>query len=98
MIQYLILAKVIDRDLFTRYMKEGLIPTITQFGGKIVFRSTENKAVLGTDNWDAIAIQEWPNKEAFDAWLDSDTYKPWAIIRDQSAKLTIIQCQSTLSL
>jgi uncharacterized protein (DUF1330 family) len=95
MVQYLILAKIKDHDLFTQYIK-GHIPTIAQFGGKVVFRSTENASILGSEHWDVVAIQEWPNTSAFDLWWDSDAYKPWAQIRDRAAFLAIIKCQNNL--
>ena len=95
MVQYLILAKIIDRDLFAQYIK-GHVPTIARFGGTIIFRSTENVPVLGSENWDVVAIQEWPSSSAFDLWWVSDEYKPWAHIRDRAADLVIIKCQSNM--
>lgn len=95
MVQYLILAKIINPDLFMEYIK-GHLPSIAQYGGKIVFRSTENEPILGSECWDAIAIQEWPSASAFDAWWTSDEYKPWAQIRDQAATMVITKCESRL--
>jgi uncharacterized protein (DUF1330 family) len=93
MIQYLILANIIDPALFADYIK-GHIPTISQYGGRVTFRSTANTPVLGTDKWDAVAIQEWPSEAAFEAWWHSDEYRPWALIRDNAATITIIKCQN----
>jgi uncharacterized protein (DUF1330 family) len=93
MINYLILAKTIDTELFADYIK-GHIPTISLFGGRVTFRSTDNTPVLGTETWDAIAIQEWPDEAAFEAWWHSEEYRPWALIRDKAATMTIIKCHN----
>lgn len=95
MVQYLILAKIINRDLFIEYIK-GHLPTIAQYGGKIVFRSTENKPILGTENWDAVASQEWQSSSAFERWWTSDEYKPWAQIRDRAALMVITKCDNSV--
>ena len=54
------------------------------------------KLVLGSENWDAIAIQEWTSSSAFDRWWNSDEYKPWAQIRDQAALMIITKCENSL--
>lgn len=95
MIHYLILVKILDHDLFAQYIK-GHIPTIVQFGGKIVFRSTENTAVFGSGDWDVVAMQEWPSSEHFDHWWVSDEYRPWAEIRDRAAVMEIVKCKNDL--
>ncbi|SRR6266567_3688222 len=95
MVQYLILARIIDHDLFAQYIK-GHIPTIAQFGGKVVFRSTENSSVFGSGNWDVVAIQEWPSSDAFERWWASDEYRPWAGIRDRAAIMQIVKCNNGL--
>jgi uncharacterized protein (DUF1330 family) len=92
MCYYLILARIIDLDLFTLYMK-GHLPSIEQYGGKVLFRSTKNVPILGKEVWDAIAMHEWPSKTAFTTWWQSPEYLPWVKIRDQAAKISITHCQ-----
>ena len=87
MVSYLILAKIIDKELFTKYIN-GHIPTISKFGGTVVFRSVSNLSILGNNNWDAIAIQEW------EEWWNSDEYKLWSEIRDKAAIIDIIKCEN----
>lgn len=96
MSHYLILARVADPDLFGQYMK-GHLPSIAQYGGRVVFRSTGNVPVLGAETWDAIAIQEWPSDAAFDAWWRSEEYRPWTKIRDRAARISIIRCETGAS-
>lgn len=93
MINYLILARIRDTELFADYIK-GHIPTIIQYGGKVTFRSVDNVPVLGAETWDAIAIQEWPSEAAFEAWWMSEEYRPWALIRDKAATVTIVKCHN----
>ena len=87
MVSYLILAKIIDKELFTKYINVH-IPTISKFGGTVVFRSVSNLSILGNNNWDAIAIQEW------EEWWNSDEYKLWSEIRDKAAIIDIIKCEN----
>lgn len=93
MVQYLILATIIDPELFSDYIK-GHIPTIAPYGGRVTFRSTDNVPVHGAETWDAIAIQEWPSEAAFEAWWHSEEYRPWALIRDKAATMTIVKCHN----
>ncbi|SRR6266568_2364219 len=93
MIQYIILVKVKDFDLFTEYVN-GHLPTISKFGGKIVFRSIENTPVIGHETPDVVVIQEWSSEPAFELWWNSEEYKPWAKMRDSAASMSIIKCQN----
>lgn len=93
MVQFLIMARILNPELFALYIK-GHIPTIAQYGGRVIFRSTDNVPVLGTETWDAIAIQEWPSEAAFEAWWHSEEYRPWALMRDKAATLTFVRCQN----
>lgn len=95
MIQYLILATIKDSDLFAEYVN-GHLPTLSKYGGKIVFRSVENSTVLGHEKCDVVVIQEWPSESTFDLWWNSEEYAPWARIRDKAASMSIIKCQNIL--
>lgn len=96
MIQYLILATIKDMNLFTEYVN-GHLPTVSKYGGKIVFRSTENSTVLGLEKCDVVVIQEWTSEAAFDHWWNSKEYEPWAKIREDAATMTIIKCQNSIT-
>jgi uncharacterized protein (DUF1330 family) len=95
MIQCLILVIIKNADLFAKYVN-GHLPTIAKFGGRVVFRSTENSSMLGADKWDVVVIQEWPSEAAFDLWWNSDDYKAWADIRDKGADMTILKCKNMM--
>jgi hypothetical protein len=51
----LVLAKVIDPELFVECIK-GHVPTLGKFGGRVVFRSIDNVTVHCADTWGAIAL------------------------------------------
>ena len=87
---YLVLAKILDKELFGEYMR-GHLPTIEKFGGRVAFRSVQNSTVLGDDHWDAVAIQEWPNAKSFELWWNSEDYKSWSNIRDKAAIVQIVE-------
>ena len=93
MTHYLVLALIIDAELFARYI-QGHIPTIIKFGGKVTFRSVNNTTIHGSQNWDAIALQEWPDTATFEQWWNSEEYRPWAEIRDKAAAITIVRCDN----
>ena len=93
MTHYLILATITDPALFADYIR-GHIPTIAQYGGVVTFRSIDNIPVLGAETWDAVAIQEWPNEAAFEAWWHSEEYRPWAELRDRAATMIIVKCHN----
>jgi uncharacterized protein (DUF1330 family) len=95
MILCLILVKIKNSMLFADYV-DGHLPTVSKFGGKIIFRSIENSSVLGTEQWDVVVIQEWPSDLAFDLWWNSEDYQPWTKIRDNAASMIITKCQNTL--
>jgi uncharacterized protein (DUF1330 family) len=95
MINYLILVTIKDHPLFADYLK-GHLPTLAQYGGSVVFRSTDNAVLLGSGSYDVLVMQEWPSEAHFLRWWDSPEYAPWAAIRDAAAGMTVIQCHNTL--
>jgi uncharacterized protein (DUF1330 family) len=36
-----------------------------------------------------VIIQEWPGRESFYAWWNSEEYKPWKEMRPQGANVTV---------
>lgn len=95
MITYLILVTIKDPALFADYLK-GHLPTLAQYGGSVVFRSTANAVLLGNGAYDVVVMQAWPSEAHFQRWWDSPEYTPWAAIRDAAAEMTVIQCHNTL--
>jgi uncharacterized protein (DUF1330 family) len=91
MVTYLILGKILNPALFAEYMR-GHLPTITQYGGRVGFRSIQNTTVHGDGDWDVVAQQEWPDAATFERWWASDEYRPWAKIRDEAVRLSIVRC------
>jgi uncharacterized protein (DUF1330 family) len=42
-----------------------------------------------TEKSDMVIIQEWPGRESFYAWWNSEEYKPWKEMRPQGANVTV---------
>lgn len=88
----IITVKIKDREKFMEYVK-GHIPSVLQYGGKFRFEGIavediENSAFAG-DRSDLVVIQEWPAKENFYEWWNSEEYKPWKEMRPQGADVTV---------
>ena len=71
-----------------------IFPPFQNLVGTVVLESVSNLSILGNNNWDTIAIQEWKDSEAFDKWWNSDEYKPWSEIRDKASNYDIIKCEN----
>ena len=95
MVHYLILATIKDPALFATYVT-GHLPGLQKAGGRIVFRSTDNAAIIGAKQYDVVVIQQWTSEEAFNLWWHSDEYRPWSELRDSAATMTIMACHNSL--
>lgn len=88
----IITVKITDREKFMEYVK-GHIPSVVQYGGKFRFEginieNVENGTFAGGQS-NLVIIQEWPRKENFYAWWNSEEYKPWKEMRSQGADVTV---------
>ena len=88
----IITVKITNRDKFMEYVK-GHIPSVIQYGGKFRFEGIriENieSSTFAGEKSDLVIIQEWPGKESFYAWWNSEEYKPWKEMRPQGANVTV---------
>jgi len=88
----IITVKITNRDRFMEYVK-GHIPSVIKYGGKFKFEGiniedVENSTFAG-ERSDLVIIQEWPCREKFYEWWNSDDYKPWKEMRPQGANVTV---------
>jgi uncharacterized protein (DUF1330 family) len=88
----IITVKITNREKFMEYVK-GHIPSVIQYGGKFRFEgigieSIENSTFADGQS-DMVIIQEWPGRESFYAWWNSEEYKPWKEMRPQGANVTV---------
>lgn len=87
-----ITVKITDRDKFMEYVR-GHIPSVIQYGGKFRFEgirieNIENSTFAGEKS-DMVIVQEWPDKERFYQWWNSEEYSPWKEMRPQGADVTV---------
>lgn len=68
----------------------GHLPTIAQYDGKILCRGF-GPAVM-TGNWmpKLLVIHEWPSREQFRLWYDSDEYRPWKELREEACDISMV--------
>jgi uncharacterized protein (DUF1330 family) len=74
---------------------QGAVPTMAPYGGKLLIAydvSEHISAEFGVGRHFFIVV-EWPNKAAFQSWLNSPEYKPWRDIRPNSALVNIAICR-----
>ena len=68
----------------------GHLPTISQYGGKILCRGLDPTVVTGTWAPQLLVTQEWPSRELFHAWFDSKEYRPWKGLREEACDMNMI--------
>ncbi len=88
----MITVKISDREKFMEYV-HGHIPSVVKYGGKFKFEGIQVEDIehspFGKDTTDLVIIQEWPSKESFYAWWNSEEYKPWKEMRPLGAAVTV---------
>lgn len=77
-------VKLKDGAAFQKYV-EGHIPSLLQYGGKIVAANPEFIVSEGAKDCDVLVVQEWPSAAAFQTWQASPEYKPWKELRQNTA-------------
>ncbi len=89
----LINVEVIDPQRFGEYVK-GHLPTISQFGGKIIFQSSRTRPLEG--EWEArdiLVIHQWESQEQLMKWYHSEEYAPWKALRQTAARVNATICE-----
>ena len=80
----MIQVKLKDGAAFQKYV-EGHIPSLLQYGGKIVAANPEFVVSEGERDFDVLVVQEWPSAAAFQTWHESPEYAPWKELRQTTA-------------
>ncbi len=78
-----------DKTKFLQYV-EGHKPSMQQYGGRLLFRSSDMEAVEGNWSPKLFVLQEWPSEEAFKRWYDSKEYAPWKILRREGMDMNMV--------
>lgn len=80
---------VSNQDNFVKYVI-GHLPSISQYGGKIIFEGTEKVNYEGANtNYSFLIIQQWNSKTQFEQWWNSPEYKPWKEMRKTGADIDL---------
>ena len=77
-------VKLKDGAAFQKYV-EGHLPSLLQYGGKIVAANPEFIVSEGERDFDVFVVQEWPSAAAFQTWHESPEYAPWKELRQTTA-------------
>ncbi len=68
----------------------GHLPTIERYGGKILCRGFDPAVVTGDWAPKLLVIHEWPDRGQFQAWYDSDEYRPWKMMREDACDMNMV--------
>jgi len=68
----------------------GHLPTIAQYGGKILCRGFDPAVVTGCWTPKLLVIHEWPSREQFQLWYDSDEYRPWKELWEGACDMNLV--------
>ena len=68
----------------------GHLPTITLYGGKVLCRGFDPTVIDGTWTPRLLVIHEWPGRREFQAWYDSDEYRPWKKVREEACDMNMV--------
>jgi uncharacterized protein (DUF1330 family) len=68
----------------------GHLPTIAQYGGRILCRGFDPTVVDGDWTPQLLVIHEWPGREQFQNWYDSDEYRSWKELREMACDMNMV--------
>ena len=86
----IILAKIHDRTHFLHNYVQATAPLVAAYGGRYVMRSPGAHCLEGSFGDDvSVAISEWPNREAIDAFWNSPEYQQAKTLRKDIADCQI---------
>lgn len=85
---------IVDLDIkdpaaFEEY-RNGHLPTIEKYGGKLLVRGGQFEVMEGDWNPRRIVIHQWPSLEAFHRWYNSEEYKHWKELRQRAAVARVV--------
>ncbi len=78
-----------DRWKFLQYV-EGHRPSMRQYGGKVLFRSSDTQALAGVWSPKLLVVHEWPSEAAFKQWDSSAEYAPWKKLRSEAMEMNMV--------
>lgn len=68
----------------------GHLPTIEQYGGRIISRGLEPLVVTGKWSPKLLVIHEWPSEKHFHVWYESEEYRPWKELCKDACDMNLV--------
>lgn len=78
-----------NAEQLARYVAESS-PIVESFGGRFMGASDQTRVLLGEHPHKRIAIFEFPDLAACEAWYSSDTYRALWPVRQQAADFVFL--------
>ena len=78
-------ANVMDDSWTEAYTRE-VTKLVEQFGGRYIIRSSNVEVLEGKDRPEVLVVMEFPSKEAFTRFYQSEEYQPYLEARKKGAK------------
>ena len=75
------------RERYEEYAR-AIAPLLDRAGARVVLAATGNAAVIGPSKWDAVAVVEYPTRQAFLEMVGSPGYREVAHLRSESLERT----------
>lgn len=79
------------RETYAKY-GENTMPLLFERGGKLVYQAEGKAAVIGGEQWDAIFIIEYPNRDAFFDMIQSEAYQAKQHLRTEALEDSRLVC------
>lgn len=81
-------SKIKDKAKFGEYGKAAAA-TLAAHGGALAKRGQYQAALAGDGEHNAVAVLEFPNIEALNAWFNSSEYQAVVPLRNEACDMTI---------
>jgi len=91
----IILAKISDRENFIKGYSKATAPLVKKFGGRYIMRGPGGKLLEGPKgyNWGegaSVAISEWPDEAAINAFWESEEYAKAKKLREDISEVQVM--------
>lgn len=87
----IILAKISNRDAFINEYSQATAPLVAKYGGRYVMRAPGGHLLEGAwGDGASVAISEWPNRDAINAFWESPEYANAKTLREQIAECQVL--------
>lgn len=87
----IILAKIKDRDAFIQGYSKATAPLVAKFGGRYIVRAPGGTLLEGSwGDGASVAISEWPNRAAIQAFWDSPEYADAKKLREKISDVQVL--------